>query len=96
MQYQVLCPFYGVNQHSTWQMQAPVHQSPVATPLATENKIIWFIVYIRNSARQPIQTKATTQETPPHLAVLINADHLHNEKVNSIRTTYVTGSESRQ
>ena len=92
---QVLCPLDGVNQHSTLQKQAPVHRSPV-TPFVTENKIIWFTVYIRNSARQPVQTKATTQEMPPHLAVLINADHLHTEKVNSLRTTYVTGLESRQ
>jgi hypothetical protein len=94
-QSQVLCPLYGVNQHSTWQTQAPVHQSPVATPIATGNKVICFMVYIRNSACQPVQTKATTQKTPPYLAVLINADHLHNEK-SELHTNYVTGLESKQ
>ena len=96
MQSNALCPLYGVNQHSachetSCKMQTPVHQSPVATPFATENKIIWYMIYIRDSARQPVQTRTTTQRTPPHLAVQIKAHHLRNEKVNSIRTTYVTG-----
>ena len=69
--------------HSTWQMHAPVHRSPVATPFATENKIIWFMFYTRNSARQPVQTRATTQQTPPHSAVSINADHLHKSELHT-------------
>jgi len=51
----------------------------IATPFPAENKITWFMFYIRKSARQPVQTRATTQETPPHLAVLINADHHKSE-----------------
>jgi hypothetical protein len=89
MQSHVLCPLYDVNQHSSCHETS--WQSPIAIPFATENKIIWFIVYIRNSARKPAKTRAITQQTAPHLALLINADHLHNEKVNSIRTAYVTG-----
>ena len=60
-----------------------MHRSPVTPPFATENKIIWFMFYIRNSARQPVQTRATTQETPPHLAVLINGDHLHKSEFHT-------------
>jgi hypothetical protein len=39
--------------------------------------------YTRNSARQPVQTRATTQQTPPHSAVIINADHLHKSELHT-------------